>query len=172
MDLHVLPPGMPASKAYCCSQLLTMQDNSISSPSLCPPNPPPPGRHCTPPSRSHTAPSLWAPAPHPASQPPSLLPYFPPCTKNTGAFWEEQSSPKSLFIFLRVNLRLRKGSGMTALGTKAHLETRIMWNVSLHGSPTRPITISSFPGISANFLWGHQKVISEVKTAEVYSGGS
>lgn len=154
---------MPASKAYYCSELLQLSDHSdksIFSLSSWPPSSHPPRRHGRPASDSHTMPSLWAPVP------PSCFPaafssaLFPTLHQKQGRLLWEQSSCKSLFIFLGVNLRLRKGSGMTALGTKAHLETWIMWNLSFHGSPTRPIIISSFPRISANFLWGHQKVIS------------
>lgn len=133
-------------------------------PSLASPQPPP----AKPSSSRDTLTSCWlTPSGPPAgawplTQLPSCLFLCPPShpAPKQGCLLWEQSSPKSLFIFFGVNLTLRKGSGMTALGTEAHLETWIMWNISLHGSPTRPITLSSFLRISANFLWGHQKVIS------------
>lgn len=118
----------------------------------------PPERHCRPACQS-TLPLAFSSAP------------LPTLHQKQGSLLWEQSSPKSLFIFLGVNLRLRKSSGMTAQGTKAHLETRIMWNLSLRGSPTRPITISSFPRISANFFMGSpESYILSANCRDLYRG--
>lgn len=128
---------MPASNAYYPSKLLQLfdhSDKSISRFVSCSPSPHPPRKHCGEVSPSHTMPSLWAPVP-PSYFPAALSALFPIWHQKQGSLLWEQSSCKSLFIFLEVNLRLRKGSGMTTLGTKAHLETWIMWNLSLHGFP-------------------------------------